>query len=60
LRAITETCRPREDVVEGKLADFHFAAQLDQLVRNPAGYPLPDSISTSRTVVGFKPVRSSR
>ncbi|MEJ7784652.1 MAG: DUF499 domain-containing protein [Solirubrobacteraceae bacterium] len=40
MKPITETCRPRDDVVEGKLADFHFAAQLDQLVRNPGGYPV--------------------
>jgi hypothetical protein len=40
LRSITQTCRPRQDVVDGNLADFHFAAQLDQLVRNPAGYPV--------------------
>jgi hypothetical protein len=40
LKPITETCEPRTDVLEGGLADFHFAAQLDQLVRNPSGYPV--------------------
>jgi hypothetical protein len=28
----------REDVLRGGLSDDHFAAQLDQIVRNPAGY----------------------
>lgn len=37
---ITITCRPRGDVLLGGLADNHFAAQLDQVVRNPAGYPV--------------------
>jgi hypothetical protein len=40
LKPIRNTCRPRKDVVEGQLADFHFAAQLDQLVRDPRGYPV--------------------
>ncbi len=30
-----ETCVPREDVREGQLTDAHFAAQLDQIVRDP-------------------------
>src|SRR6266545_4175363 len=37
---ITRTCTPRRDVLEGGLADNHFAAQLDQVVRNPDGYPV--------------------
>ena len=40
LRSIRETCRPREDVRKGGLADNHFAAQLDQVVRNPKDYPV--------------------
>jgi hypothetical protein len=40
LRPITATCRPRQDVLSGGLADNHFAAQLDQVVRNPSGYPV--------------------
>jgi hypothetical protein len=40
LSPITKTCTPREDVLGGGLADNHFAAQLDQVVRNPAGYPV--------------------
>ena len=40
LRSITETCRPRADVLAGGLSDNHFAAQLDQVVRNPADYPV--------------------
>lgn len=31
---------PRGDVREGQLTDAHFAAQLDQIVRNPDGYPV--------------------
>lgn len=40
LASITQTCTPRPDVVGGGLADNHFAAQLDQVVRNPSGYPI--------------------
>lgn len=40
LRRITETCSPRPDVLGGHLADNHFAAQLDQVVRSPASYPV--------------------
>src|ERR1039457_700325 len=40
LRSILETCDPRPDVLAGGLADTHFAAQLDQVVRNPGGYPV--------------------
>lgn len=37
---ITQTCKPRVDVLQGGLADNHFAAQLDEVVRNPGGYPV--------------------
>jgi hypothetical protein len=37
---ITKTCAPRQDVLGGGLADNHFAAQLDQVVRNPKLYPV--------------------
>ena len=40
LTPITRTCIPRPDVLSGGLADNHFAAQLDQVVRNPHGYPI--------------------
>jgi predicted AAA+ superfamily ATPase len=40
LRPITETWIPRPDVLGGHLADNHFAAQLDQVVRDPASYPV--------------------
>jgi hypothetical protein len=40
LSSITQTCTPRADVIGGGLADNHFAAQLDQVVRNPSGYPI--------------------
>ncbi len=40
MRPITETCRPRSDVLRGGLSDNHFAAQLDQVVRNPDAYPV--------------------
>ena len=40
LPSILQTCEPRPDVLGGGLADSHFAAQLDQVVRNPAGYPV--------------------
>ena len=37
LRAV---CRARDDVLVGGLADNHFAAQLDKIVRDPAHYPV--------------------
>lgn len=40
LRQIRECCDPRDDVRQGGLADNHFAAQLDQVVRNPENYPV--------------------
>lgn len=40
LRPITETCEPRSDVLAGGLTDAHFAAQLDQVVRDPSKYPV--------------------
>jgi hypothetical protein len=40
MQPITKTCFPRSDVLEGGLADNHFAAQLDQVVRNPGAYPV--------------------
>lgn len=40
LRSITRTCRPRDDVLSSGLADNHFAAQLDQVVSRPEGYPV--------------------
>lgn len=40
MEPITKTCQPREDVLTGGLADNHFAAQLDQVVRNPKEYPV--------------------
>ena len=35
---ILESCKPRADVLTGGLTDKHFAAQLDQVVANAAGY----------------------
>ena len=40
LQPIVRTCKPRSDVLSGRLADQHFAAQLDQIVRNPQNYPI--------------------
>ena len=40
LSPITATCTPRSDVLTGGLSDNHFAAQLDQVVRNPTAYPV--------------------
>ncbi len=40
LDPITRTCTPRADVLGGGLTDQHFAAQLDQVVRNAAAYPI--------------------
>ena len=36
--SILDSCTPREDVLTGGLTDKHFAAQLDQVVANAAGY----------------------
>ncbi len=33
-----DSCDPRPDVLQGRLTDKHFAAQLDQVVANAAGY----------------------
>ena len=38
LEGIRTTCVPRADVLQGRLVDKHFAAQLDQVVRNADGY----------------------
>ncbi len=35
---ITKTCAPRPDVLSGSLADDHFAADLDKIVRDPDSY----------------------
>lgn len=40
LKALRTVCEPREDVVSGGLADNHFAAQLDKVVRDPEHYPV--------------------
>ena len=40
LKPITQTCTPRSDVLAGGLSDNHFAAQLDQVVRDPGAYPV--------------------
>lgn len=37
---LRSVCEPREDVLTGGLADNHFAAQLDKIVRDPASYPV--------------------
>jgi len=42
VRPITETCIPCPDVRSGGLTDNHFAAQLDQVVRNPQDYEVYD------------------
>lgn len=38
--SIINACVPRDDVLHGRLTDAHFAAQLDQVVRNPRDYPV--------------------
>ena len=38
LRGIRSTCVPRPDVLAGGMSDNQFAAQLDKVVRDPAGY----------------------
>ena len=40
LKPLITTCEPRRDVMAGGLSDNHFAAQLDQVVRNPEKYPI--------------------
>ena len=40
LAPVVQTCVPRDDVLSGGLADNHFAAQLDKIVRDPASYPV--------------------
>jgi len=40
LRPIIDTCVPRKDILEGRLTDAHFAAQLDAVVREPEKYPV--------------------
>lgn len=40
LVSFREVCEPRDDVLTGGLADNHFAAQLDKVVRDPAHYPV--------------------
>lgn len=40
LAALRTVCVPRDDVVSGGLADNHFAAQLDKVVRDPEHYPV--------------------
>lgn len=37
---LRKVCVPREDVLEGGLADNHFAAQLDKVVRDADHYPV--------------------
>ncbi|NKR29286.1 DUF499 domain-containing protein [Rhodococcus hoagii] len=46
LAPLRSVCIPREDVLSGGLADNHFAAQLDKVVRDSEHYPVygdPDS-----------------
>ena len=38
LAPIADTCQPRADVLAGGLEGKHFAAQLDQVIRNPDDY----------------------
>jgi hypothetical protein len=40
LVALRKVCVPREDVLQGGLADNHFAAQLDKVVRDAEHYPV--------------------
>jgi hypothetical protein len=37
---LRKICRPRDDVLYGGLADNHFAAQLEKVVRDPDHYPV--------------------
>jgi hypothetical protein len=53
LTGLRKACVPREDVLEGGLADNHFAAQLDKVVRDPDHYPVygdASSFFAQRTV----------
>ena len=38
LAPIADTCQPRADVLAGGMEGKHFAAQLDQVIRNPGDY----------------------
>lgn len=40
LVALRTVCEPRDDILQGGLADNHFAAQLDKVVRDPDHYPV--------------------
>ncbi|WP_423463363.1 ATP-binding protein [Promicromonospora sp. MS192] len=40
LAPLRTTCVPRADVLDGGLADNHFAAQLDKVLRDPEHYPV--------------------
>jgi len=40
LKPLRETCTPRQDVLTGGLSDYHFAAQLDKIVRDPDNYKI--------------------
>nr|WP_012476995.1 DUF499 domain-containing protein [Rhodococcus sp. NS1]ABI79395.1 putative protein kinase, ATPase [Rhodococcus sp. NS1] len=40
LATLRTVCVPREDVLSGGLADNHFAAQLDKVVRDASHYPV--------------------
>lgn len=40
LAPLRKACIPRDDVLEGGLADNHFAAQLDKVVRDADHYPV--------------------
>lgn len=40
LVSLRSVCVARDDVLEGGLADNHFAAQLDKVVRDPEHYPV--------------------
>lgn len=40
LLPLRTTCVPRDDVLQGGLADNHFAAQLDKVVRDAEHYPV--------------------
>lgn len=40
LKPLRMTCEARSDVLAGGLADNHFAAQLDKVVRDPGSYPV--------------------
>lgn len=46
LAPLRTTCVPRSDVLDGGLADNHFAAQLDKVVRDPEHYPVYGNAET--------------